>query len=475
MLSFRRKVLIGHFAALAIFGLILGIVGGVQDIFLRLFWDADVIATAPCILGKYWSYVSVGILLLYGALMGSVFLALSRPLQQIIDAIRLQEKTGELPRINLNASLLQEEFSQLALLLNSLTERIETQIRRLQQQKKDTEEVLQSLNEGIIAVDRSGKIDFINQTALNMLDVETSILGNVLLASQTEPTSLLMQCHELVLQVLQTFEMSEQRWVGKDKKGELLHLNLSATCRIGQNGAILVLQDQTSNFKMLDMGKDFIANASHELKTPITIIQGFAETLQDHPNLPPEMLSAIATKIVRTSCRLDKLVKGLLTLADIENFSLENLQTVDIASLAIHCKELLLASNPKALVEIAAEEKGIFVAADPILLDLALINLLENAVKYSAPPPKIELLLEVKKPYVHIAIRDWGIGIPEADLPHIFERFYRVDKARSRKSGGAGLGLAIAKTIIEKHQGKVTVASKMGEGSLFTVMLPLSS
>jgi signal transduction histidine kinase len=227
-----------------------------------------------------------------------------------------------------------------------------------------------------------------------------------------------------------------------------------------------------SEYKVIEMGKDFVANASHELRTPITIIRGFAETLQDLPEISQEMLAEITEKIVRTCIRLDKLVKSLLTLADIENLSKERMQEVNLVMLAENCQRILLTAHPNARVKLHSAEAVVLIHAEGDLIELAILNLLENALKYSQAPGQIELMIEPSGVEVQLKVIDRGIGISQSDLPHIFERFYTVNKARSRKLGGAGLGLSIVKTIIEKHSGRISVESELGKGTTFTIIFP---
>ncbi|MEK7339515.1 MAG: ATP-binding protein, partial [Verrucomicrobiota bacterium] len=238
------------------------------------------------------------------------------------------------------------------------------------------------------------------------------------------------------------------------------------------SGAIVVLQDKTSHYKVLEMGKDFVANASHELRTPITIITGFAETLQDLPDLPRDVVIEITEKIVRNCQRMDSLVKNLLTLADLENLPPSRFTECDVVAIVETCRQVVLSLYEKAKIHIEKSEESILVAADPDILELAIINLLDNAAKYSPPPAEILVQIAQLSEEVSITIQDKGIGIPVADLEHIFERFYTVDKAHSRRLGGAGLGLSIVKTIIENHHGVISVKSEMGVGTTFTILLP---
>lgn len=399
-----------------------------------------------------------------------------RPIQQIVDAI-LPYKEGKeelLPRIVLSEKMQGGEFSKLASTLNSLTDRIQKQIENLMRQREETEEILESIGEGIIATDTSAKVTFVNRTACRMLEnSRDQILKQTLNAIKTHSSELSKKCHELILDALQTSEPIIHTLTLREKGP--LYLDLIAAPLAHQNGALLVLQDKTSDYRIVELGKDFIANASHELRTPITIIRGFAETLQDLPELSQEMLHEITEKIVRTCLRLDKLVRSLLTLSDIENVSKDRFRPADLVLMVENCKHHLLTANPSVQITIKSELESAPIIADADLLELAIINILENAMKYSPTPARIEMWIHPQGEEVHLRIQDKGIGISHSDLPHIFDRFYTVDKARSRKSGGAGLGLSIVKTIVEKHRGQVIATSELGKGSTFTLVLPLQA
>lgn len=415
------------------------------------------------------------VLLVYSLITWIIVQHLCYPIQQIIDAILPYQEGREefLPHIALkNLPLQGDEFSKLTYTLNSLSERVQKEIEHLRRQRRETEGILESLSEGVIALNPLGRISFTNKIACQMLGIShEEIMGQTLAEIKTKKIDLTQKGHALVLHVLQTSEPIVQTWT--QPSGTRLHLNLIAAPLANQNGAILVLQDATSDYKVLEMGKDFIANASHELRTPITVIRGFAETLQDLPHLSQEMLQEITDKIVRTCGRLDKLVKSLLTLSDIENLSPASFQCVNLVHLIENCKHFFLTAHPGVQIHLQSSISQVSISADPDLLELAITNLLDNAVKYSPTPARIEMKVQQQAGEVSIEIQDRGIGIPVQDIPHIFDRFYTVDKARSRKSGGAGLGLSIVKTIIEKHRGRISVTSEIGKGSQFTILLPL--
>ncbi|MBS0654276.1 MAG: ATP-binding protein [Verrucomicrobia bacterium] len=218
--------------------------------------------------------------------------------------------------------------------------------------------------------------------------------------------------------------------------------------------------------------KEFVANASHELKTPLTIIRGFAETLKENPDLQKETVAEIVDKIVKNCNRMTTTVHNLLTLADIENLPCSRVLPCNLTTLAAVCRNNLQSLYPEVkLVIDYVEEYDFEIAADSELLEVAIMNLIDNAAKYSLKQPTIWLHFERVPGFIKVVIKDNGIGIPEKDLGLIFQRFYTVNKIESKKKGGSGLGLSIVKTIVEKHFGTISVESVVGEGSTFTMLI----
>jgi two-component system phosphate regulon sensor histidine kinase PhoR len=360
----------------------------------------------------------------------------------------------------------EEEWSELIASFRLLQEKVQEQIANFTSQR---EEILESISEGIIATDTSAKVTFANLAACKMLGFPSDDFLHCSL--ERWGSDLSSKCHELILYALQTSETLTQSWNLQENRC----LHLTATPLVHNSGALLVLQDKTSDYKMIEMGKAFIANASHELRTPITIIRGFAETLLEHVDLSRESLKKSANKIVQTCGRLDNLVRSLLTLADIENRSEEQFKFSDLEIILENSKHIFTAAYPDVTFEFGGVKRSSAIKCDANLLELAILNLLENAAKYSKKNPKIRLWVESSESNVKIYIKDFGIGISEKDLTQVFDRFYTVDKARSRKSGGAGLGLSIVKTIMEKHKGEVYASSELGKGSVFVLSFPRSS
>lgn len=418
---------------------------------------------------------SVGILgaLLFGIVWSIIWMIaqrFSKPIQQIITRISsFQEGKEEfLPRIE----MMGDESDKLVSTLNSLNACIQKQMKTLMKERNETEEILGSLGEGVIAVDLQGIVLFANRAACQMFHIPyESLLHQTLSEIQAERASLSQQC-DAVIQLAQTREETVVQEISIEETHKI-YFNLIATPLAQRNRIILVIQDKTPDYRMLEMGKDFIANASHELRTPITIIRGFAEMLHDVPKLSEQQLEEITATIMRTSLRLDKLINSLLHLADIEHFNEERLQKVDPMAVCEQCMEQLRKTHPDTELKLHQKIEQAWVRADKDLLEMAIMNLLQNAVKYSPSPARIDLTIDQYENHIRIAVKDQGIGMPREDLPHVFDRFYTVDKARSRKFGGAGLGLSIVKAIVQKHHGSVEVASQLGQGSTFALSFPI--
>ncbi len=414
-------------------------------------------------------------LLFFTALTWFLFNRLSQPIQEIIQAIKPYQSGKEegIPHIALRKADEKDDFSRLADTLNSLSERVREQIKNITEERNEKEAILESLGEGVLAVDAQMHVRYVNFIGSKMLGIpKRHLIHRPFSAILDSPVSpLLEKCqHLLHLSQEKGVVVTDSIALGDGRKR---YLDLIAAPKTRGSGAIIVLQDKSSHYKVLEMGKDFVANASHELRTPITIIKGFAETLQDMPELSKEMIADITEKIVRNCERMDNLVKNLLTLADIENLPETRFTRFDLVLLLESCLHTLHAVHPDAIATIEKSNPEIWIAGDPDLLELALMNLLHNAVKYSHPPARIAIQLEERLDEVKIAIRDQGIGIPQGDMEHIFERFYTVNKAHSRRLGGAGLGLSIVKTIIEKHDGTISVQSTVSVGTTFTILLPV--
>lgn len=406
------------------------------------------------------------ILLLFSIITWFIIHHLTKPIQKMVQIAKTYQEgsTGSIPVIDVDNTNPADDFGKLARTLNSLSGKIQRQINTLTTERNEKEAILESLVEGVIAVDINMVATYANLSSLQLLDIKYGdLVGRSLVTFKHQKCyALLIACQKERKVLTDTLVLGTA-----DKK---VYLDLVAAPKKENAGAILVIEDKSIHNRMLQMRKDFIANASHELKTPLTIIQGFAETLHDMPELPKETIVEITAKIMRNSNRMSMLIKDLLTLSDTEDHSMR-LEKVDINAIIENCVSLLQDAYPDAAI-ILDLAPDITVLGINNLLEMTLMNLIENALKYSPAPAYVKIIAVKTLNGITITISDKGIGIPPADLPHIFERFYTVDKAHSRKLGGSGLGLSIVENVIAKHSGKISVVSEVGAGTTFTISLP---
>jgi len=243
-----------------------------------------------------------------------------------------------------------------------------------------------------------------------------------------------------------------------------------------QADAILVLQDITDVQRIDKMRADFVANASHELKTPITAIRGFAETLIEDDTIEHTTQQRFMRKIHGQSIRLSDLVSDLLALSRLESNDEAFNTQVDLQQVVQRvCANLqAVAQTQKVVLELQAKDGPMLLLGDDNALGQMATNLIDNAIKYTAARGTVTVALEIEHGMAVLTVKDDGLGIDESDQERIFERFYRVDKARSQSLGGTGLGLAIVKHIVQNHKGRLQLKSKLSRGSTFTVKIPLS-
>lgn len=415
--------------------------------------------------------IATAVLVLFSILTWLIINHLTRPIHDIITAVRPYQE-GEksmLPEVILKSASPGDEFHKLAQTLNSLSLRIQKQINSLVEERNEKKTVLESLEEGVVAVNSHMIITFANTMAQKILGMsEDQLIGQSFIVTEEN------KCYNLLLECQEHHEPKSSTIQMKNKAGRNYY-DIVAAPKKDKSGAILVLQDKTSHYKILRMRTDFVANASHELKTPITIIQGFAETLHDNPELPIATTMEITQKIMTSCVRMTTLIKDLLTLTDIEHIPLSRLDICDLYALTERCSEMVKQVYPDTEITITRlDADEMTIVADINLMEMALLNLIENAAKYSVPPAKIAIQMgHSGDSYIKYGVKDSGIGIPKANIDHIFERFYTVNKQESRKKGGSGLGLAIVDTIIEKHFGTISVESEEGVGTTFTLLLPV--
>jgi two-component system phosphate regulon sensor histidine kinase PhoR len=399
---------------------------------------------------------------------------LTAPVQRIISSIEPYQRgeTDSIPVIPLAEEAPSTEFDRLSDTLNRLNRRIQSQIAAVRAERNERNALLEALSEGVIAYQLNGSVAYLNSAAKRLIGlVHAPVLPCMPADIRCLKRAILDQTAELCQQVASTHQSAS--FTHERSAGGRQVIQMTASQVRDAGGILVVLQDITSSVQVLRMGKDFVANASHELRTPITIIRGFAETLHEHPELAGPEREGMTSKILRNCSRMEVLIQNLLLLADLEHIPEEHQYVFDIQETVLNCIENCRDLYPEITVNLVSDGGDFYpVMGSSDLLELTITNLLNNAVKYSSGAAWIEIRLSRKSDEIVLEIEDHGIGISENDLPHIFDRFYTVDKARSRKLGGAGLGLAIVKSIVENHAGSITAASQLGQGTTFRITLP---
>jgi two-component system phosphate regulon sensor histidine kinase PhoR len=367
-----------------------------------------------------------------------------------------------------------EELASLVDALNQMAGQLDVRIKTIVGQRNELETVLASMLEGVIAVNNEEQIIRMNEASAEFFNCNPD------------------NCHGRDLQevirnsALQQFvRHSIRSSVPKEDDISLYHngektLHLQSSPLLDANkdriGTLVVFNDVTQLKRLEDMRRNFVANVSHEIKTPLTAIKGFVETLQQGNVDNPAEAKRFLEIIQKHADRLASIVEDLLSLSRIEQgdkakaVQFEKGFVIDVFKAAIQiCRSK--AEDKEINITLTCEEQ-LASRFDASLLEQALVNLLDNAIKYSEPHSTIDLQANHNASQLEIAVTDEGIGIAKKHLPRLFERFYRVDKARSRNMGGTGLGLAIVKHIAQAHGGDVSVESTLGKGSVFSIILP---
>jgi len=448
----------------------------------------------------YMNILWVGVVIAAGAAVLS--LLISRRISEPIVSIQQTAErfaAGELSlRVPMPASA---ELATLADSLNRMAAQLGERITTITEQRNKLDAILSSMAEGVFAVDDSGRIVSMNAAAADLLGIEATLSG----PSAASPERAQAQ-NRRIEEVIRNPDL--QHFVRETLAGEQpseaeisfpddgpqqpssssgryfrVHGASLMDARGRRSGAVIVLNDMTRVRKLETVRRDFVANVSHELKTPITSIQGFVEALTEGGVKDPEQVEKYLGIIARHASRLNSIIDDLLTLSRLEeaedrasgspvqprapSFARGPLrpvleEAIDLAGVK--------AREKRIAIDLACEQ-DVEATINPPLLEQAALNLIDNAIKYSPEGGRIAVEAHKQGEEIVIAVRDAGCGISREHLARLFERFYVVDKSRSRKLGGTGLGLAIVKHIVQAHGGYVTVDSTLGKGSTFTIHL----
>ena len=351
---------------------------------------------------------------------------------------------------------------------NEIIDELKQNLKDVNSEKKQKETILKHMTDGVITFNMDGKVTYINPAAKQMLGVKTE---------DTNFKSIFGKFSDINMEkiiYLDSWTSSEKKIENEQGIMSLFFIPYRDDLDMPA-GIMVVIQDITEHVKLDNMRKEFVADVSHELKTPITSIKGYSETLLDG-DCDKETEKHFLHVIDDNADRMEKLVQDLLTLSKYDNNRARNKPVeFDLGELAKACKEKfdieIKRKNQDVNCFVTADVPNVYADKDGI--ERVILNILSNSIKYTPDGGKIDIYVGYVHNDAYVKIKDTGIGIPKNDLERIYERFYRVDKARSRQLGGTGLGLSIAKEIIEKNNGSINIKSKVNEGTEVVIQIPV--
>jgi two-component system phosphate regulon sensor histidine kinase PhoR len=370
------------------------------------------------------------------------------------------------------------EPQRVGLVLEDIFARQEELARQIAGRESGTQTILRAMQDGLLVVDKNLRVTLANEALGKLFGLPEISLGTPLLDLVRDAT-----VDRLIAETLRTGKVMQTEFILADSKTnserdvEVSAVPIKDDADL-TTGAVVLFHDITQLKQADKVRRDFVANVSHELRTPLSIVRGYIETLLDDPKISREELSRILRVMERHSKRLGLLVDDLLTLAQLESrnttLQFSDVQVAELFESVIRDWGKQLAEKRlKVTVDLLPD--GQTIRADEARVHEVLYNLLDNAVKYSRENGEIRMQAEQRGHEITLSVSDNGVGIDKNDLPRIFERFYRADKARGRELGGTGLGLAIVKHIAQLHGGRVEAESELGGGTTIRVVLPATS
>jgi two-component system phosphate regulon sensor histidine kinase PhoR len=364
-----------------------------------------------------------------------------------------------------------DELGALEDSLGGVALELQRMLDRLRYESARREAILSGMAEGVLAVDRELRVTFCNAAFLRAIDYRgASSEGRFLLELIRDPG-----LHDLLRTALATGEAQTLRFRLAAANARVFEANATPLATPSGPGAIAILHDITDLDRLEQVRKDFVANVSHELRTPLAGIIGYADTLLDGA-LEDLKNNRQFVEIIRSNAvRLNSIAADLLILSELESGT-EPVEPDTISVRAVLDTAVATVAGEarsRDVMLVRDEIENVFVSGSRLRLEQAILNLIANAIKFNRPGGEVRVRATAADSQVAIVISDTGVGIPSQDLPRIFERFYRVDKARSRQVGGTGLGLSIVKHVVERMNGTITVESQLGRGSAFTLRLPI--
>jgi len=412
----------------------------------------------------YATIWALAITVLLGSLLART---ITDPIKEVISKAEKLAK-GEFEQVVTVKS--NDEVGQLTGMFNYLSDRLKTTLEETENEKNKLDTILTNMTDGIIAVNTNGTIIHTNPAIYDIFNISQEDMEN--------------KNFDDIAKELDWGINHEDLFNDSDKANNILVINdliiktnvvLFGNEKNETVGAIIVLQDVTEQEKLDKMRKEFVANVSHELRTPLTTIKSYTETLLDGALENQELATNFLNVIDSESERMTRLVKDLLQLSKLDYDNIQwNMKKISIQKIVSECvyRMNISAKQKNQVLEFNTELVIPEIMGDKDRIEQVIVNILSNAIKYTPENGKIEVSLERDEDNVMVKVIDNGIGIPKEDLPRLFERFYRVDKARSRMLGGTGLGLSIARQIVEAHKGKIKISSEYGQGTQVLITLP---
>jgi two-component system phosphate regulon sensor histidine kinase PhoR len=413
--------------------------------------------------GKYLRYYLLTMMLVI--IMASILTSqlshvIVKPIKEL-ELVTSRFARGELERRYSLYS--RDEIGELGKAFNNMASRLQTTINDSLDKQNRLEAILKSMDSGVIAVDRNYKIIMMNPYAKKIFGINKNIIGKNLMDYIRD-----FEFESVFKETSYDYKEIKILWPSE----RVLRIKTADIINVNEHiGTVAVVQDITDLKKLENMRTEFVANVSHELKTPLTSIKGFAETLryvEDEEN-KEKFLNIIDDEAER----LTRLINDILVLSDIEMHREENIESIDVNEAIKAVFNLMKNTADKKEISlniVGTEVRSIYGNVDRF--KQMLINLVDNAIKYSETGDKVSVGTSMESEECVIWVQDTGVGIPKEHIPRLFERFYRVDKARSRARGGTGLGLAIVKHIVLGFKGRIEVESELGKGSKFIVRIP---
>ncbi len=407
---------------------------------------------------------SMFIMIVFGVFFSKMITA---PIKALTISAKKLATGNSIMRIPVEAN---DEIGELTQSFNYMASQLSNTMEVITSEKNKLEKIFEHMADGVMAFNRQGMLIHVNSVCYDMIGVLNmghrfnAIFENI--DKEVDFERLLLG------EANNTFE----KLVIVNDKYLNMHFDVYLNAKQEPDGLVVVIQDVTKQQKLDEMRKEFVANVSHELRTPLTTVKSYTETLIDGAIDDREMALHFLNVMDKEADRMTALVHDLLELSRIDNRQIQlNLAEIDINVLlkeVLEAQIIHIDKNGHQLVYEVDELEDYCIYGDSTRIKQVLHNIISNAIKYSIDPGKITVLLKKEKEQIYIEIADTGIGIPVADLARIFERFYRVDKARSRKLGGTGLGLSIAKELIELHGGSIHINSELGKGTIVTLSFP---